>query len=213
MSYGSAADDERMLSYAAPKEAANTTSTSHQTSTHTSVPMPSSASPVPPPTNSEPVSIIGLPSATTDRVSAYARTTWEECRPWNEFYSTAAISIPPFSILSDRFSTNLHMYRANYQVLAVFWLLIFFVGSIPSFLLAALLFFLLERWCWCQALKNGNKLSHRDTVITGFAALIVVWITGMAEQALLSLGLSSLFIAAHAALHEPATIETEIATV
>lgn len=157
--------------------------------------------------------MFGLPSAATDRVVDYARNTWCECRPWSEFYSTAAISMPPFATLSDRFSTNLHLYRANYQVLATFWLAVFFIGSIPSFLIAIVLFFLLARLCTRRALRNGGKLSHRDTVLAAFAALIIIWITGIAEHALVSLAVSALFIAAHAALHEPSTVETEITTV
>ena len=173
--------------------------------------MPSSSHPQP-----VPLSIPGVSAtsnAAAERVTSYAQQVWADCRPWSEFYSTAAINLPPFQSLSDRVSTNVHLYRANYQILAAFWLGIFVLVAIPSFLIAIIAFALLDRWAARLAARNGGKLPHRDMVILSLVALAIVWVTGIAQHVLTSLALSSISIVAHAALHEPATIETEIANV
>lgn len=251
MSYGAAANDERILTYAPPSKhsSSNTQSTALPTltittttpssssslTTHTT-PMPSSTTeppsqfhPSPPPTSDSQQQspddnqqqdtttvnpfLSAMPFAMKDRMRSYAVSTWADCRPWAEFYSTAAISVPSFAHLSDRVSTNLNLYKSNYQVIAVCWLALLFLFSIPNFLLAILLLVLLDRWTARAATKNGGKLAHKDMVIIGFAFLIIIWVTGIARNVLTSLGLSFLSIIGHASLHEPVVIETEIANV
>lgn len=215
MNYGSAPDDEKILSYSGgPSTTSKASSTTlfSNGSKHTNI-----ATPSPPASqhirSDNPFSIINSPSTTTGRILDYFRHTWNARRPWLEFYSTSALSIPPFPLLSDRFSTNLHLYRANYQVIAAFWLVIAFLGAIQSFVITAMLLFIIERWCLYQSMRNGNVLSNRDLGIAVFSILIVIWLTGFAKHLVVSLAFSSISIAIHAALHDPTRFETEIANV
>lgn len=233
MSYGSAADEEHVLSYAASKEPANGSSSTASVSSTAMTPTtaPSSKPPPPPPdpdgafynypligltgTNIDPSSSTApTPSSTiTARAQSYAVRTWATCRPWADFYSTSAISLPNFHALSDRMAANLAIYASNYHVVSAFWLALFFLFSIPTFLLALLFFFLLDRWAAKIAAKHGGKLSHKTVVFLVFASLVVVWVTGIAQQVISSLAFSFCSVLAHAALHEPVVIETEIANV
>lgn len=210
-----------MLSYS-PKEIM--TSAPVASSTSLPVPLATGSSSTPPsgvkPT--DPAAVARSPSlspmgvmgpATTSRVVSYARQTWDECRSWKEFYSTRAVSRPQFDGLSDRFATNLHVYRANYQVIAAFWLVIVLLGSIYTLVLAALGFWLLEMWCTRKASQNGNQLQHKHKVIAAFLALIVIWVTAIGSSTVQSLILTAISVGVHATCHEPDSIETEIATV
>lgn len=212
MAYGSPADEERILTYAAPKEMSGATVAQSQSLPapmgSSSQPMISSSAPSDPSSHTPQVTAIS-----TDRFLSYAKQTWQETRPWNQFYSTRAIALPQFSALSDRFSTNLHIYRANYQVIAAFWLAFVLLGSIPSLLLAGGLFLLLERWCTWRANKNNSTLQKHEIFVAAVASLIIIWITDVGTFVVHSLIFSTLSISIHAALHEPEAVETEIATV
>lgn len=237
MTYGTN-DEDRLLTYAAstdhqsspspsPPPPSSSSSSHHATGSTTiainirSKVMPSSSHPhpssQPPPAAPEgsglQASAGPLAGAAAEHMTSYVRQTWTDCRPWTEFYSTAAINLPPFDSLSERMSTNLHLYRNNYQVVAAVWLGLFVVSAIPSFLLAVAAFFLLDKWAARLAGRNNGKLPHRDMVVLGLVALAIVWLTGIAQHVLSSLALSSVSVLAHAALHEPVTIETEIPNV
>lgn len=199
-----------MLSYS-PKEILNPPPINTNSTSKPTTPSPASnnqapTDPPPQPSNSEEV-----PSSTTaSHVVSYARKTWCECRPWTEFYSTKSLSRPQFAALSDRFATNLHIYRGNYQIIAAFWLLFFLLGTIQTLLLAGILFFCLEKWCSRVASRNDNTLPQKHKVFAIIAALIIIWITGIGRYTVISLFFSSISVAVHAAFHEPDSIETEI---
>lgn len=152
-------------------------------------------------------------SNATERVISYAQTTWRQCRPWKQFYSTRALSIPPFAALSDRVSVNLHVYRANYQVIIATWLVCILLRSIPSFLLAAVIFFAIERYAARRMLKNNNVLPARDKLVIALIVLLVIWLTDIGSFAVSALALSAITVSIHAAFHETDAVETEIATV
>lgn len=210
MVYGSATEEERMLSYS-PKEIMNPVPSNTSTTSKPTAPNPpytnqAPADQTPQPSNSDDI----LSSTTASRAVSYAKKTWHECRPWTEFYSTKALSRPQFAALSDRFATNLHTYRANYQVITAFWLLFFLLGTIHTLLLAGILFFCLEKWCSRVASRNGNTLQQKHKVFAIVAALVIIWVTGIGKYTVISLFFTAISIAVHAAFHEPDYIETEI---
>lgn len=202
-----------MLSYAGPKELVNTAS---PPSNHVAAPPPSST-PAPADSSSSAIAMgsgaFASASAATDHVVSLARKCWADCRPWTEFHSTRTISVPQFAALSDRISSNLHYYRANYFVVAAFWLAFNFLFNIPRFLMAAVLFILLQRWAASRAAKNAGALSHRNMLITAFISLVIIWITDIGSTVIFSLVISAIYTTVHAALHVPDPVETEIATV
>lgn len=190
-----------MLSFT-PSQKSPTPSTQSQTQ-----PLPITT----PPQHTQPID--NSITATSERAINYLKTTWNECRPWQEFYSTRHISLPKFSSLSDRFATNLHLYAPNYQFVAAFWLAFVLLGFIPNVLVGAALLFLLQRWCTWRASKTNYTLQHKDQIIAGLVTLTVLWLTGLAMFALASLAFSAISVSLHASLHEPNNVETEIATV
>ncbi|KAI0565881.1 PRA1 protein [Gracilaria domingensis] len=197
MSYGSAADEERTLAYAETKQMpAASASKSRPTAAVSDVQLNHVG-------ESSPTF-----SVTTDRLVNYARNIWRECRPWNEFYSTRALSMPQFAALSERVAKNLHVYRANYMVIVAFYCAIMLLRSIPSVIVAALLYLAVERW---SARRNG--LSPRDKILVAFMVLLVIWLTDIGNYVITSLMLSSISVALHATFHETDVVETEIATV
>lgn len=209
MSYGNAADEERLLSHTRRRK-----EMMQSTSQVQSLPSSSNISP------QSGVSLSTAPSTTTpnsflsyERVASYAQQTWQECRQWKEFFSTRALSVPQFVALSDRLSTNLYHYRANYQVIIAFWLSIILLTTLTDFLLTCILFFILERYCSRQANKNGGQLQNRDILITVFVSLFIIWITGIGIHIAIALCLSTISVGIHATFHTPDFIETEIATV
>lgn len=222
MGYGSAAEEERMLSYS-PKEIMTTSApVASSTSLPASLGAGSTSTPPSGVNPTDPAVVARSPSpspmgvmgpASTSRFVSYARQTWDECRPWKEFYSTRAVSRPPFNALSDRFATNLHVYRANYQVIAAFWFVIVLLGSVYSLLLAGLGFWMLEMWCTRKASQNGNQLQHKHKVMAVFLALVIIWVTAIGSFTVQSLILTAVSVGVHATFHEPDSIETEIATV
>lgn len=225
MSYGSAPDDERVeeriLSYSTSAPTAPITSPSSAPDStasisgnkHTFVSVPTSEPIHDQINDGDELRSTNPFTITTERALAYSRHTWSNCRPWTEFYSLRALSLPTFEGLSERFSTNLHLYRANYQVLAAIWLIMSLLSSFSSFLFAAIFLVLVARWCSHQASNNGNVLSHRDMVIASFACLIFVWLTGFARQLVTFVVFSCLSIAIHASVHDPSVFETEIGSV
>ncbi|CAN8061539.1 unnamed protein product [Agarophyton chilense] len=197
MSYGSAADEERSLAYAESKPMPSAdASKSRATAAASDVQLNN--------VGEAPQHL----SPTADRLVTCGRNTWRDCRPWPEFYSTRALSVPQFAALSERVAKNLHVYRANYTVLVAFWFVLMLLGSIPSVIIAALLFFAVERWA---ARRNG--LSPRDKVVVAFLVLLVIWLTDIGRYAITSLLFSCLSVALHATFHETDVVETEIATV
>lgn len=215
MSYEAVPDDERILSYSpstpnpstavSPSPMASRNGMKQEDTTI--IPLTSSLQEYT--SRDDNGSIIGSPALMKDRALHYSRETWLSCRPWNEFYSVRALSIPPFASLSDRFSTNLQLYKGNYQVVAAFWLIVFFLWSFYHFIIAAAFFFLIGRWCSHRARSNG-ALSHSDMVIAVFAALVVIWVTGFGEELIASLVFSCLSLCGHASLHDPSMFDVEI---
>lgn len=222
MSYGSAPDDERVeeriLSYSTSAPDAPSASTPGPAANingnkHAFISVPTSEPTLHETNTGEELLTHNYFSITKDRIVAYSRQTWGNCRPWSEFYSPRGLSIPAFESLSERFSTNLHLYRANYQVLAAIWLVICFLLSFNSFLLATIFLILAARWCSHRASINGNVLPHRDMVIVSFACLIFLWLSGFAKQLVTFVVFSCIYIAIHASIHDSSVFETEIATV
>lgn len=188
--YATGLEDERMLSYGTPKDGG---------------PSGSTAAPAP---GGE--GVVVIPS---DAVLAYVKATWADCRPWTEFYSTRDLSVPQFAAVSERVSSNVHVFRANYQVLAAAWLAVSVLFCIPSFLVASLCFFLMERWASRRASRNSGSLAHKDRILLAFTTLLVIWITGIGAVIVISLSLTAFTVTLHTALHTPDVEETEIATV
>ena len=186
-----APDDERVLSYSASKP---------------------SAAPVAAPPAAAPSSPSEQPSAPWyEDALLRLRVTYADARPWAEFYSTRNLSLPPFSSLSDRVSANLHVYRANYLIIAAFWLCVVVLGAIPQFLILAAVVFGGVRWGARLQQKGGVKPRHY--FVGALVVLITVWLTNVGNSIVLALGLSAVAVGVHAALHVPQEIETEIATV
>lgn len=204
MAYGSAAKQQLSHSYSSLSQTSGTTVTSH------SSPLPmASATPLNP-AQPEPTQRL---NDKADRLITYVRTTWQDCRPWSEFYSTRLISLPTFAALSDRFSMNVHVYRANYQVVASFWLLCVLLRSILSFIAAAILFLCLESWAFRKAAKNSNFLLPADKVVILFAALLIIWMTDIGSYTVTSIFISAVSISIHAIVHQPGAVDTDVATV
>lgn len=185
MAQGMNTDEERILAYAGTKQGGATTI------------------PPLPQTSTDPTASPTQATTPADHSLAYMRQTWMGARPWAQFYSTRAISLPAFASLSDRVATNLRIFRANYQVVAAVWLCIVMLLCIPSFLLAAALFVMLDRWRAWRTSITGGVLIHRDAIIGVFAALVVVWVSGIGGHVVVSLAFSAISVIVHAALHEP----------
>lgn len=209
MGFAAAADEERVLSFSTQEAGAPPPPPGASASSSRGTP-PSGVVPTDPAAVAPPP---GGVAAHTNRVLGYARQTWDERRPWREFYSTRTLSVPRFADLSDRFAANLHVYRANYQIIAAAWLVLLLLGSLQSLLLGALGFFGIERITARKAEKNGGVLPHKFKVIAAFGGLGVVWLSGLGDYVVRWAVATALTVSAHASFHEPQTDETEIATV
>lgn len=140
-----------------------------------------------------------------DLLVNFAKATWADCKPWSEFYSTRAIAVPKFANASDRVLSNLSTFRANYMVVAALWLCLAMLTGIPKFLITMLLFVILEKWASRRAQKNGGVLSERDRVIIGATALLIVWMTHIVRDILISLCLTAISVGLHTLLHTEET--------
>lgn len=150
-----------------------------------------------------------IESSSAFRFVSYARQTWAERRPWSEFYSTRALSRPQFADLSERFGTNLHIYRANYQIIAAFWLFVLLLGHMFTLVMTAVLSLILERGSTFLAAKHGGSLPPKFKIIVAILVLLIIWVTDIGKFVIWSLSLTGVSVALHATFHVP-QIETEI---
>lgn len=188
MAYGAAADDENLLGYSASKPPA-------PVSESVAVPL---APPVPNPLAGE---AAPFSAERADLIVSFLRASWEGCRPWGDFYSTRVFNRPAFDALSDRVRTNLAAFQNNYIIVATGWLALAVLARIPTFLLAGMLFFLLDKGATYRAAKNEGVLSHEDRIVVSVLGLVIVWFTGIFWHVWLSLFCPGVFVLAHAACH------------
>ena len=208
MAYGAAADEENVLAYGSSKQAA-AGSSSEPPKSH-SLPVPPTGGPVAESVSSTQPIQSNLTAEKANLAVDYLRATWADCKPWDQFYSTSAINVPVFSVLSDRVKENLQVFRANYIIVATVWLSLAILSGIPTFLITGLLVFALERWATKRANKNGGHLSNTDRVVVAVVALLIVCVTHIVGYLIMSLFFTAVSVGAHACLHdEYAGIQTE----
>lgn len=218
MAYGAAADDENVLAYGSKTVAMEQQAAAplHPPSQQQQQPpaalaiTSTSSHSVPPQEGMRATSAFSAERA--DLALDFLKATWADCRPWDEFYSTRAFSVPSFASLSDRVIANVNNFKPNYIIIAVVWLSVAVLSGIPTFLITGLLFFGLERWATRKANKNGGALTQRDRVVIGVIALIIVWLTGVVGYVIASLFFTGLSIGVHAVFHEE-PVATEISAV
>lgn len=126
-------------------------------------------------------------------------------RPWQEFADSSAFKLPNNDDISERVSTNLVHFQANYFAIFILLMLYAFIAR-PRFLLGSLITFGLGVYIFGVRTRpivfQGRVVQRKEAILSYMIICLVTIIIFGGSTGLLSLCLSVLIILMHAMLRQ-----------
>lgn len=144
-----------------------------------------------------------------EKASVRTRDMLAAARPWREYFDAHEIVVPKFSQITERFEANVHIFRGNYEIIALAWVAFGLFMSLGSFLIAGILLICVERWARFKVEKEGG-LDFTEKALACAAVLTIVWMTGVGKNVVEAFALAAASVALHAVLRVPPETDIEI---